>query len=246
MVVCFIDNARALCYTKGMENYTQVVERIVKLREQSGLTQEAVAKCLSLSRQRYMLVEKGERDLSIEELETLAGLFGVSVVDFFNEPRNNRKFLQMYFYILKHAGKNSKVPKTKLAKLLYLADFRNFYEALEPMSGVRYIRREYGPVADIFFETTEDLFDNGKIDIEPYNGALMIRSTTSDIGHDLLSTSEKQRIREICSLWKNKRTTEIVNFTHQQKPWRACRDGEYIPYTLIVQEDPDHVYQPIA
>lgn len=152
----------------------------------------------------------------------------------------------MYFYILKHAGKNGKVPKTKLAKLLYLADFRNFYEALEPMSGVRYIRREYGPVADIFFETTEDLFDNGKIDIEPYNGALMIRSTTSDIGDDLLSTSEKQRIREICSLWKNKRTTEIVNFTHQQKPWRACRDGEYIPYTLIVQEDPDHVYQPIA
>lgn len=229
-----------------MENYTQVVERIVKLREQSGLTQEAVAKSLGLSRQRYMLVEKSERDLSIEELEILAGVFGVSIVDFFNEPRNNRKFLQMYFYILKHAGKNGKIPKTKLAKLLYLADFRNFFDELEPMSGVRYIRREYGPVADIFFEVTEDLYDTGKINIEPYNEALMIKSTTSDIGEDLLSASEKKRIREICALWKDKRTSEIVNFTHQQKPWLACKDGEYIPYTLIVQEDPEHVYQPIA
>lgn len=229
-----------------MENYTQVVERIVKLREKSGLTQEAVAKSLGLSRQRYMLVEKGERDLSIEELEILAGVFGVSIVDFFNEPRNNKKFLQMYFYILKYAGKNGKIPKTKLAKLLYLADFRNFFDELEPMSGVRYIRREYGPVADIFFEVTEDLYDTGKINIEPYNEALMIKSTTSDIGEDLLSASEKKRIREICALWKDKRTSEIVNFTHQQKPWLACKDGEYIPYTLIVQEDPEHVYQPIA
>ena len=114
------------------------------------------------------------------------------------------------------------------------------------MSGVRYIRREYGPVADIFFEVTEDLYDTGKINIEPYNEALMIKSTTSDIGEDLLSASEKKRIREICALWKDKRTSEIVNFTHQQKPWLACKDGEYIPYTLIVQEDPEHVYQPIA
>lgn len=193
-----------------------------------------------------MLVEKGERDLSTEELDILAGLFGVSVVDFFNEERNNKKFLQMYFYILKRASKNGKIPKTKLAKLLYLADFRNFFEELEPMSGVRYIRREYGPVADIFFEVTEDLYDTGKIDIEPYNEALMIKSTTNDVDDDLLSNDEKKRLNEICAAWKDKRTSEIVNFTHQQKPWRACRDGEYIPYTLIIQEEPEHVYKPIA
>ncbi|MDP3444174.1 MAG: DUF4065 domain-containing protein [Ignavibacteria bacterium] len=229
-----------------MENYTQLVERITKLREKSGLTQEQVASNLGLSRQRYILVEKGERDLSTEELEILAGLFGISIVDFFNEERNNKKFLQMYFYILKHAGKNGRIPKTKLAKLLYLADFRNFFDELEPMSGVRYIRREYGPVADIFFEVTEDLYDTGKIDIEPYNDAMMIKSTTSDIDDSLLSDGEKNRLDEICDLWKDKRTAEIVNFTHQQKPWLACKDGEYIPYTLIIQEDPDHVYQPIA
>jgi putative transcriptional regulator len=226
-----------------MDNYQQVVERIVKLREQSGLTQEEVARALGLSRQRYSLVEKGERDLSIEELESLAGLFGVTIIDFFNEPRNNEKFKQMYFHVLKKLGK---VPKTKLAKILYLADFRNFYEELEPMSGVRYIRREYGPVADIFFEMTEDLFDRGQIRIKPHGDALMISLSTTDQGNNLLSAAEKHRIDEICELWRDKRTKEIVNYTHQQKPWQACRDGEYIPYTLIIQEDPAHVFRPIA
>lgn len=229
-----------------MGNYDSITEKVTKLREQGGLTQEEVANKLGISRQRWILVEKGERDLNTEELEILAGVFGISIVDFFTEPRNNNKFLQMYFYILKCAGKNGKIPKTKLAKLLYLADFRNFYEELEPMSGVQYIRREYGPVADIFFEVTEDLYDRGKIDIEPYRDALMIRSTTSDMGEDLLSAGEKKRIAEICSLWKDKRTAEIVHFTHQQKPWLACHDGETIPYSLIIQEDPEHVYKPIT
>jgi transcriptional regulator with XRE-family HTH domain len=226
-----------------MDQKIKLANQIIKLREQSGLTQERVANKLGLSRQRYIAIEKADRDLNIEELEILSTLFGISIIDFFNEPRNNKKFVQMYFYILKQIGK---VQKTKLAKLLYLADFRNFYEELEPMSGVRYIRREYGPVADIFFEITEDLFDRGKISIEPFNDALMISSTTNDIGEDLLSNDEKNRIKDICKLWKDKRVGEIVNFTHQQKPWKACLDGEYIPYTLIIQENPANVYKPIA
>jgi len=63
---------------------------------------------------------------------------------------------------------------------------------------------------------------------------------------DRLSAKEMGLIKQICTLWKDKRTPEIVNFTHEQKPWKICRDGEYIPYSLIIQEDPDHVYQPTA
>ena len=113
-----------------MDQKIKLANQIIKLREQSGLTQESVANKLGLSRQRYIAIEKADRDLNIEELEILSTLFGISIIDFFNEPRNNQKFVQMYFYILKQIGK---VQKTKLAKLLYLADFRNFYEELEPM-----------------------------------------------------------------------------------------------------------------
>src|SRR6266496_2367783 len=231
-----------------MGNYDQITEKVTKLREQSGYTQEDVASKLGISRQRWILVENGERDLSTEELGKLAELFGIDTADFFEEIPNLEKFRQMYFACLKYAANShDNVPKTKLAKLLYMADFRNFFENLEPMSGVKYRRLEYGPVPDIFFSMTDDLLEQGKINVEVLDrGAQMISSKTRDEDFSKLSAQELESIKQICELWKDKPTQEIVNFTHEQKPWKMCRDGEYIPYSLIIQEDPDHVYQPLT
>lgn len=231
-----------------MGNYDSITEKVTKLREQSGLTQEEVANKLGISRQRWILVEKGERDLSTEELGKLAELFGIDVADFFEEIPNIAKFRQMYFACLKYAANShNNVPKTKLAKLLYLADFTNFFKQLEPMSGVKYRRLEYGPVADVFFSLTDDLLEDGKIGLTVFDGgAQMISLKTREADTSALSVRELKQIKEICELWKDKPTQEIVNFTHEQKPWKMCREGEYIPYSLIIQEDPDHVYQPIA
>ena len=109
------------------------------------------------------------------------------------------------------------------------------------------IRRNYGPVADIFFETTDNLYDLGKIDIVSLDGgAMMLRLTTNEIRDDLLSSDDKDLIDKICNYWQDKKTQTIVNFTHEQKPWKSCRDGETIPYSLIVQEEPNHVYAPLT
>lgn len=154
----------------------------------------------------------------------------------------------MYFACLKFASNShGNVPKTKLAKLLYLSDFKNFFENLEPMSGVKYRRLEYGPVPDVFFSMTDDLLEQGKINVEVLDrGAQMISLNTREADFSKLTEEELTSIKEICNLWKDKPTQDIVNFTHEQKPWKMCREGEYIPYSLIIQEDPDHVYQPLA
>jgi transcriptional regulator with XRE-family HTH domain len=231
-----------------MNTITQLAERISIWREQGGFTQQQVADKLGLSRQRYILIEKGERDLSTKELAILSDIFGIMPEDFFRDPVDMPKFRQMYFACLKFASdKRGGVPKTKLAKLLYLADFTSFYRYLEPMSGVKYRRLEYGPVADVFFSLTDDLNQTGKVNITPVGPAQVISPTTresQDFG--LLSETELRLIKEICEQWKDKRTEEIVNFTHEQKPWKMCRDGEFIPYELIIQEDPDHVFKPIT
>ena len=220
-----------------------VTGNVEKLRHKQGLTQEQIADLLGVSRVTYINVTKGNRDLTTGELEKLSAYFNIPIAEFFDQPRNNEKFKQMYFYILRHFKEG--VPKTKLAKILYLADFSYFYDYLTPMSGVRYVRRDYGPVADIFFELTEDLYDKGKINIKPLDYALMITSTSTGQEDGLLSEEEKELLDKICTYWKDRRTSEIVNFTHEQKPWKMCRDGEYIPYSLIIQEDPDHVYAPV-
>ena len=220
----------------------EVANNVENIRLAQGLTQEQVADVLGVSRVTYINATKGKRDFTTGEIEKLSAYFNVPIAEFFDQPRNNEKFKQMYFYVLRYFQEG--IPKTKLAKLLYLADFGYYYDNLVPMSRVRYVRREYGPVADIFFELTEDLYDKGKININPLDYALMITSTTSEKEDGLLSGEEKALLDKICNYWKDKRTSEIVNFTHEQKPWKMCRDGEYIPYSLIIQEDPDHVYAP--
>jgi transcriptional regulator with XRE-family HTH domain len=222
---------------------SKVISNVEDIRSKRGFTQQHIADVLGVSRVTYSSIKNGSRDLTVGELEKLSVFFDIPVAEFFDQPRNNEKFQQMYFYILNHFKRG--VPKTKLAKLLYLADFYCFYDTLFSMSGVRYVCREYGPVADIFFETTENLHDKGKINITELNEAFMISPTTKQSSH-LLSDEDKNRIDEICKYWKDKRTKEIVNFTHEQKPWKSCRDGEYIPYSLIIQEEPDHVFAPLA
>lgn len=231
-----------------MSNTQELATKVIKLREQSALTQEEMASKLGISRQRWIMVEKGERDLNTEELAILAGVFGIDIADFFDETPNIEKFRQMYFACLEFAGNGrGNVPKTKLAKLLYLADFTNFFEELESMSGVKYRRLDYGPVADVFYSMTDDLLTSGKIQVEILDrGAQMVSLNTRDAKTDLLSKDELKKIKTICDAWKDKPTQDIVNFTHEQLPWKMCRDGEYIPYELIIQEDPQHVYQPLA
>lgn len=219
-----------------------IAKNIEKLRNERGLTQEEVGAALGFSRATYNGIENGKRPIAVDELETLANYFGVTVGSFFGRPKNTRKFEQIYLCILSHFKEG--IPKTKLAKLLYLVDFSNYYSNLEPMSGVSYIKRRYGPVADVFFETTDNLYNEGMIDIVPEEFTLRIKPLADHEIFDLLSSDEIKRINEISELWKDKRTAEIVNFTHHQKPWMACRDGEVIPYSLIIQEDPDNVYAP--
>ncbi len=219
-------------------------QNIERTRKDRGLTQEQVANGLGVSRPTYINIENGERDPSVSELGRISAIFGVSAGELLDSPRNNKKFEQMFFYILRKFARG--VPKTKLAKLLYLTDFSNFYDTLEPMSGVRYIRREYGPVADIFSETTENLFDNGKISITPLDRALIIKNTSRLENDNLLSAEDKARMDKVVAYWQDKSTQEIINFTHEQKPWRSRMDGEEIPYISIIQEDPNHVYAPVG
>ncbi len=219
-----------------------VINNLINLRKECGLTQEEAGDILGLSRPTYNGLETGKRPPTTDDLEKLAKAYRIPVTRFFEAPRDDRKFEQMYFQVLKHFPEG--VPKTKLAKLLYLIDFSNFYDNLESMSGMQYIRRQYGPVAENFFEMTDNFYDEGKIDIKPMEYTLLIKPLVKSPEDDLLSSKDKERIDKICELWKDRRTAEIVQYTHEQNPWRSCVDGEKIPYELIVQEDPDHVYEP--
>lgn len=221
-----------------------ISERITQLRIDRGYSQDEIARKLDISRQTYIKMENNQTSISVNQLEDISNIYGLDIKEMFSEKEDIEKFKQMFLYTLSKFKKTG-VPKTKLAKLLYLEDFRHYYEHLEPMSGVLYKCMDYGPLADSFLQIHEELNDSGKISVEYLSGgAQLVHIETYKPDYSLLSDIEKKEIDEIVSLWKDVKTEVIVNYTHEQKPWMACRKNEIIPYSLILQEDPDHVYTP--
>ena len=231
----------------GYKKSSKTCAVVQNLRKQRDLSQQEIAKKLGISRTSYIALEKGTRDPKLKEAKKLADILGVSINDFLNEEKPNfEKYRQMLFIFLRNnLSKDGKVTKTKLAKLLYLADFAWYYKHLESMSGMQYRKITYGPVPDAYFRIVDELYEEGKIDIETTDeGAMLISQKKGGEREpvDMLSSKEKKLIDDISKKWKNKRTKEIVDFTHQQMPYTFCRDNEIIPYELIIQEDPGYVY----
>ena len=216
-----------------------------------GYSQEQMAELLGVSRPTYAEIEKGKGDITMSSLERLANKTGISInslltredirVEATNQEALN-KYKKMVLYML-HCGvaSDGKITKTKLAKLLYLADFSWFYQRLASMSGLTYRRIQYGPVPDQYFRALEELVHDNQITISD-GTAQMISAVESLPPSGGLTKEEQTLIKNVCKKWRGKNTSDIVEFTHSQLPWKLCKENELIPYELIIQEDPEHVY----
>lgn len=228
-------------YTTIMTN--KYVESIKSIRLEKAISQLDIAKKLDISRASYIAMEQGKRELSVSELEKISNILGVSFEELESgKSANYEKYKQMILAFLRTGGK---IPKTKLAKLLYFADFSWFYSHLESMSGMQYRKIQYGPVPDAYFRIIDEMFDGGQIQItQTEDGAMLISQTRSGAKTSLsmVNKEEEKLIKKIEEKWKGKKTAEIVNFTHKQFPYLFARENEIVSYPLFTQEDPDEIY----
>lgn len=225
---------------------TKYASYIKALRIERGLSQSFIGDKLGLSRPSYTAIERGTRELTLPEAEKLAELFGISIEEFTHATTPHyEKYKQMILAFLgTPLAKDGKVPKTKLAKLLYLADFAWYYNNMQSMSGMQYLRRAYGPVPDPYFRALAELEEEGKISVDHKGDAMLVSLSGGAVRQklELIDKSEIELMKKISEKWRGKRTQEIVDFTHEQLPYKLCSPDEVIPYELITQEDPDHVY----
>jgi transcriptional regulator with XRE-family HTH domain len=225
-----------------------------KARLARNLTLDQVANVAGLSRQTYALIESGKRDVTLTQAESLAAMLRVSLDELrdipdgsqsFSNPQSSiEKYKQMILTAIQYGcDSDGKITKTKLAKLVYLADFTWYYNRLVPMSGMSYRKLPQGPVPDMYFRAIDELQESGIINREEKGRSILFGLAESgEAPSNRLKTEEKRLIKKICKLWQNRQTQEIVDFTHSQLPWQICREGEIIPYGLITQEEPEHIY----
>ena len=219
---------------------------IKEKRSEKKISQEEISKEIGISRSSYISFEKGGKELAFSELEKLIKILGLKINDFLKEGKNIEKYKQMLFYFLKLNKEkcDTDLIKTKLAKLLYLADFAWYHKNYKSMSGMVYRKMNQGPVPNDYFSLLEELNDRRLINIKYGNKAHFITGTiaSENIKSDLLTKKEKKLLDNIFEKWKDKTKNDIVGFTHNQLPYLFSKDLEDIPYELIIQEDPENVY----
>ncbi|MFA5792489.1 MAG: type II toxin-antitoxin system antitoxin SocA domain-containing protein [Candidatus Gracilibacteria bacterium] len=229
------------------------MDLIIKLRKSANMSQEELSKKLGISRPTLIALEKGERDITLTELRRLTEIFDIPFdiiidediktsqkVDSQNFSKKAfNKFLNLILQCVKYgADEDGKITKTKLAKLVYLCDFASYYKYLEPISGFEYKKLPQGPVAIEFF----DIIDGSESLNVEYKGKSVMVSLLEKPDDSVFTAQEQKLVKAICNKWKKANTQEIVDFTHNQMPWKVCKDRETIPYALINNEEPQNVY----
>jgi len=167
-------------------------QRIKKIRVSLGLSQQALAEKLGVSRPSISQIENGERKMSAEEAMKLAEIFNLSVdalLDPRREPqivvkeskkvayqteaklqmrinvpqKNLKKFKEVLLYILNKVGAKPHIGETVIYKLLYFIDFDYYEKYEEQLIGATYQKNRYGPTPLEFKKIVDQMIAKGEV-----------------------------------------------------------------------------------
>ncbi|MEO8043139.1 MAG: Panacea domain-containing protein [Acidobacteriota bacterium] len=127
------------------------------------------------------------------------------------------------------SNRTSDLYKTKLNKLLFYADFANYYLHGSSISGSRYVHLPYGPVPDSYEETLETLNHYGVIDIARQNSADLVRAGENS-ATDFLSADEARTLDWVLDTFGGMSASQLTEISHRERAYKNTRAGEEIAY----------------
>ena len=153
------------------------------------------------------------------------------------------KFKNVLLYFLEKCAGKPNVGETVLYKLLYFADF-NYYELYEEhLSGARYRKLPYGPVPKRFESMVYAMIE--KLELKKIKTEYYERKQTRYlplVKPDLTSlrASEKEVIDRVIEQMSDWSAATISNYSHNDLPWKATKEGEEISYELAFYREPPY------
>lgn len=240
------------------KNNNKIGETLRKLRDEKGISQEMLAKALTIPRPSVAQIEKGARDVSVNELDAILRIFQISYNDFMElgKPKQQRpqakkgkikfyedKFKQLLLYILQKCGGKPNVGETVLYKLLYFCDFDYFELCEKPLTGMPYKKMQYGPIPHqaaynpVIKKMTET--EEIKIVSRPYAGGTIQTKYVSFIEPDIdvFTPKELETIDRVINRLSDMSARQIEDHVHNDYPWVVHSEGEIIEYESVFGRD---------
>jgi uncharacterized phage-associated protein len=127
------------------------------------------------------------------------------------------------------ARRGSQIYKTKLNKLLFYADFTNYYLHGRSISGARYVHLPYGPVPDRYETLLHSLASSGTIDVIKGESFEMIKGGERPC-ETQLTHEEQQTLDWVLQQYGSLSSKAISELSHREKAYRFTKQGEEIAY----------------
>jgi len=150
---------------------------------------------------------------------------------------NQTKFKKLVHYVCwKCSSDPARLGSTKLNKVLWIAEIKNYYESGKSITGARYVRRQYGPVPAAILPILEELEREGTLTPEKstfggYTQRRFIVHRDADV--DFLSAEERARVDEIIEFVCDRHTAKSISDATHDEIWQLAADGEEIPHFTI-------------
>ena len=249
---------------------TKNLFKIIKeKRLQNNFSQSFIAKELKMSRPTYVETEKGNRELTISEVQKLASIFSMSLNDLLDNKKkevkiqfekekivkksteirisipqqNVKKFKEVLLYVLEKVGSRPNIGETAIYKLLYFIDFDYYEKFEEQLIGAKYIKNHFGPTPIEFKKITDQMIENKEIErirSKHFQYEQKKYLPIRSANLKILSAQEIQHIDKVLNRLAWKNAKELSAYSHSDTPWQVHETGEEISYESVFYRDNDH------
>jgi hypothetical protein len=152
------------------------------------------------------------------------------------------KFKALVHYICWRCSNDpSKLGAVKLNKALWIADLAAYYYLGKPITGARYVKRQFGPAPKAILPVLRKLQEEGKVQIKEddyYGKKKKSFISLQDASAEFMSDQEKGIVDEVMELVCEKHTAKSISNQSHDLVWKAAEDGEELPLsTVFVKPD---------
>ena len=242
---------------------------LLELRNNQGISQAFVAEKIGVSRASYIEIEKGAKELTLSQANTIAEIFNITLTELISgekisdvkvsikdlpekkekqeiridvPQKNLKKFKEVLLYVLEKVGSKSNVGMTVLYKLLYFIDFDYYAKFEEQLVGATYIKNHFGPTPVEFKKIVESMESKGEL--ETVKSKYFLHEQTKYLPRrepdiSVLNAKEIKHIDEVLSRLSDKSATELSEYSHKDVPWITAEDGRPLSYESVFYRTKD-------